>query len=236
LADEYGLPHAEARRIAGGISDVLRHAHKTTTVRGYQIAKLRPLFAEAAKAKEGPMEEVKPEGFDLSFLAQKTGMVAETIKTLLHRNPQLQDMPYSIKAAGARVFFAPFVEWLAVHQGAEAVKDSKVSKPETFESRPAKLPAGIQLKEMRLIYGATEAAKRLDMLLGYSKPVLQIEGHAASSSDARFGFAALDAIAAGLPSDTIVKAARAGAAATEAVIRRELAKAQADSIQERLGL
>lgn len=176
------------------------------------------------------MEETKPEGYALSLIVQKTGIAEGTIKSLLSRHAELQDLPYSTKAAGSRVFFDAFVEWLAAHQGAEV---AKVASPATSATRAAKLPAGIQLREMRMIYGAPEAAKRLDLLLGYSKPVPMIEA-TAGPAEARLGFAALKAIAAGLPSDTVAKAARAGAAATEAVIRREIAKAQSDSMQTRL--
>jgi hypothetical protein len=134
LADEYGLPHAEAKRIAGRLSEPLRHAHKATTVLGYQISSLRPLFSEAAKKEESPMETSKPEGYTLSLIVQKTGIAEGTIKSLLSRHAELQDLPYSAKAAGARVFFDPFVEWLAAHQGAEV---AKVAPTATSATRPS---------------------------------------------------------------------------------------------------
>jgi hypothetical protein len=98
-----------------------------------------------------------------------------------------------------------------------------------------KLPAGIQLREMRLIYGAPEAARRLDVLLGYSKATPQIEAPA-TPEQAQVGFALVDAAASGLPIRIVTAAQRAAATAAHAVLTRELSKIIADRKQGRLGL
>ena len=135
LADHYGVPHAEARRIAGVCYEHLRHAHKGDTLTHIQRMRVEPEIAKAAKKEETAMEEEKPEGYALSLIVQKTGMAEGTIKSLISRHSELQDLPYSTKAAGARVFFDPFVEWLAAHQGAEVAKVAEVSKPATSATR-----------------------------------------------------------------------------------------------------
>lgn len=226
LADEYGLSHAEAKRIAGRKFEHLRHAHKSDRLTGCQARDLRPLF-EAAKKEKAPVE--KPEGYALSLLVQKTGLGESKIKMILSRHAELQEMPYSTKAGGSRVFFDPFVEWLATYEG----------KAESQKSRPVttvtKLPAGIQLHELRMIYGPDGAARRLDYILGYA-PRAALPEPSASDAEAAKGFAALDAVASGLPPAIVGKATRASAAVAQAVIRRELAAASADSRQGRLGL
>lgn len=55
LADECGIAHAEARRIATPVYKFLRHAHKTQTLTYWQAQRLRPLFEAARTA---PKEEI----------------------------------------------------------------------------------------------------------------------------------------------------------------------------------
>jgi hypothetical protein len=101
-----------------------------------------------------------------------------------------------------------------------------------------RIPAGIQLHELRMIYGPDGAARRLDFILGYPLTRTAIAGPepAASEAEAREGFAGLEAIAGGLPAAVINKAARASAAAGAAAVRRELARFGRDAKQGRLSL
>jgi phage antirepressor YoqD-like protein len=82
LADEYGLHHAEAKRIAGRLSEPLRHAHKATTVLGHQISRLRPLFAEAAKKEEESMQMLPalPARMTVKQVADALGCDDETVR------------------------------------------------------------------------------------------------------------------------------------------------------------
>ncbi|MDD5303079.1 MAG: hypothetical protein PHS14_08205 [Elusimicrobia bacterium] len=241
LSLEYGITPADGWKIA------CRRFHYFARMGDHhlprkEISVLRPLFLAAKiparpalaspkpEAKEAPVEQI--EGVSLSLVAQKSGIPEGTIKSLLSRNKELQDLPYSTKAAGIRVFFPAFIEWLANHQGKEV---AEVARSATSATR---IPAGIQLHEMRMIYGPSEAARRLDFIIGFqpkqaSLPALD---SAASDAEARDGFAALAAIANGLPAEVINKAARASAAAGEAAARREIARFVQDQKQGRLGL
>jgi len=91
-------------------------------------------------------------GMSLHFVAQRSGVNRSTIRSLLYRHPKLQEMPYSTKAGGARVFLPPFVEWLASHQGADA---ANVAPPATIAtSRPlngAQMDATIRAADKGLI-------------------------------------------------------------------------------------
>jgi hypothetical protein len=101
--------------------------------------------APETKTEEAPVVE-QTDGFDLGLVSQKTGIPEGSIKSLLSRNPELQEPPYSIKAMGARIFFLPFVDWLAKHKG-PALQVAYATQPATF----IKLPSGAQLHELRLM-------------------------------------------------------------------------------------
>lgn len=259
LADECGVSHAEAFRQVQRIPE-LRHWPHKEPLRGHDIQRLRPLLIAARPAPvapmvlaqiprpEAPAKEERPmdkpvDGMTIRQIAEfcevgettvrrwidiasatmaelgaKMAEAAETKKPALFTRAEV----LAILRAGGKGLLADLLE----HNGQPPV-------PPPVKS--ARLPAGIQLRELRMIYGAAEAGKRLDVLLGYARPAPRIEAPAAPG-EACLGFAALEAIAAGLPSDIVAKAARAGAAATEAVIRRELARASVDAKQERLAL
>jgi hypothetical protein len=164
LANECGLSKYAAIQIARSRIPGFARIHKGEAygLTKNDVVKLRPLFIAARpaprpipKLAEIPMSETKTEevptmehteGFDLGLVSQKTGIPEGSIKSLLSRNPELQKPPYSIKAMGARIFFLPFVEWLATHKGS-ALRVAHATQPATF----IKLPSGAQLHELRLM-------------------------------------------------------------------------------------
>lgn len=236
LAHQTGVPVGQAYAVLCDLAPRARKIGHGYKIKGAEIPAVRAALLASKRpprplpqVKEAPMNESKLEGVSLALIVQKTGTPEGTVKSLLSRHPELQEPPYSAKAAGARVFFPPFVAWLAEHQGSEV---AKVAQPQPLQLRIS----GALLRELRLSVKAG-ILRPTDprVMLGLDTPRPAIEAPAAPS-EARLGFAALEAVAAGLPSDTIAKAARAGAAATEAVIRRELARVSADAGQGRLGL
>lgn len=174
LADKTGLAHSTAECIACDMRPFVRPNPKTGQLSHYDEGRLRRAFLHARLAprpaitaselpglEEGAVNEVKPEGYALSLIVQKTGIAEGTIKSLLSRHAELQEPPYSAKAAGVRVFFDPFVEWLAAHQGKEV---AKVARNATSATR---LPSGAQLHELRLMAEKDKISKAdLRELLG----------------------------------------------------------------------
>ena len=107
--------------------------------------------------------------------------------------------------------------------------------------KSARIPAGVQLRELRLIYGPSEAAKRLDMLLGYPvaspRPVpLAIEDTRAPDSFADYAFSELDRRfpSPGLPARCVEKAMRSARAAYSRTLDTEAGKVASDRRQEKL--
>lgn len=114
------------------------------------------------------------------------------------------------------------------------------AKPQAPAQR--RLPAGVQLRELRLIYGAKEAGARLDALIGYPpttvsasipKSVLHLPEPEADPAIAKAVFASA-AKGVVLPTSAIQRAAKSAAAAAQSTIRREIDKAFADQAQGRL--
>lgn len=86
----------------------------------------------------------EPHGMTLKFVARSTGLGQSKIKMVLSRHDELQELPYSTKAGGSRVFFPAFVEWLAKYEGQEAaqkVSESQKSQPVTSVTDSGKVPA-----------------------------------------------------------------------------------------------
>ncbi|MFA5911831.1 MAG: hypothetical protein WC815_23875 [Vicinamibacterales bacterium] len=94
-------------------------------------------------------------GLTLHFVSVASGLGKATIKTIQSRHPELQTLPYSTRAGGARIYFQPFIDWLAKYEGKEAadkLRDSKVAKDSdraTFETFRPRL-SGALLRELRL--------------------------------------------------------------------------------------
>lgn len=117
------------------------------------------------------MSDTAASGMSLGLIAQKTRMPQGTLRSLLSRNLALQKPPYSTKAGGARVFFPPFISWLAEHQGEVA----KVALAATSATRKPPLPSGSQLRELRLM-AEKDRLSRSDLrtLLGLAPEVIAL--------------------------------------------------------------
>ena len=212
LADQCGVSHAEARRIASMIRPAMRHAHKAQNLTRWEESQLRPRLLAAKIPARPPMlpglppkeetmqspelfpREDKVDGLSLAIISEKMGIAEGTIKSLLSRHAELQALPYSAKAAGARVFFPPFVAWLAEHQGSEVAKGAR---PQPSQLR---LPAGAQLRELRLM-GEKKilSAAQIQRLLGVEvPPVIAIDGPIASQAEGEAAFGRLHLIAEGV--------------------------------------
>ena len=133
----------------------------------------------------------------------------------------------------------PFQEWV------NGTVLPEIHRTGTFSAaKPAKagkLPAGIQLHELRMIYGEKEAAKRLDFVLGYSTAVGRITVEPdATPAQAAAAFAELRdrfpdvAPRPGLPAGTVEKVTRAAAGAARATLAKIDRDAQASALQPEL--
>jgi hypothetical protein len=123
--------------------------------------------------------------------------------------------------------------WMVLEQR----EASRIASPAA--STPA-LPCGTQLRELRLVYGAPEAAKRIDHLIGYPQPAPIVPAPRpeapASPAAAAAAFAELRQRfpSPGLPPGTMDKVARAAAGAARAALRKIEAKAFSDHSQMEL--
>lgn len=106
-------------------------------------------------------------GMTLKMVCRGTGLGPSKVKMILARHQELQEPPYSAKAGGARVFFQPFVEWLAKYEGQETADKMKSHESHNGVTSVTRLPNGTQLEALRKIYGPVEAGKRLDFIIGY---------------------------------------------------------------------
>ncbi|MCP6720464.1 MAG: hypothetical protein KJI72_04075 [Patescibacteria group bacterium] len=86
-------------------------------------------------------------GFDIKLLSQKTGIGEAKLKKILQRHPELQEVPYSFKAGGNRVFLPAFVGWLKKYEGLCVDRDRSDN---SVPSVPH-LPNGSQMRELRLL-------------------------------------------------------------------------------------
>lgn len=80
LADEYGVSHAEAKRIAGREYEHLRHAHKSDRLTGMQAQKLRPLFEAAKKSEEVSMPALLTNYMNIRDTAELLGVSRDLIE------------------------------------------------------------------------------------------------------------------------------------------------------------
>lgn len=129
-------------------------------------------------------------GLTLSFISRSTGLGKSKIKMIQSRHPELQELPYSTRAGGARVYFQAFIEYLAKYEGAEAAE--KISheshNPVTFVTRVPKdpqggtsgtpLPPSVEvvlsaafLTKLDKMLGSVEAKNFLFHVCGYSAPM-----------------------------------------------------------------
>jgi hypothetical protein len=110
-------------------------------------------------------------GMTLRFISRSSGLGQSKIKMILSRHEELQGPPYSTKVGGSRVFFQPFVEWLAKYEGEEAARkmSHESHKPVTAVTR---LPSGAQLHELRLMAEKGRLSSQdLRVLLGLEQPI-----------------------------------------------------------------
>lgn len=112
---------------------------------------------------------------------------------------------------------------------ADLLEENAKAKPAA--SKAARLPAGIQLHELRMIYGPAEAGKRLDLILGYSKTPVPLPAPEPRASDAEAAHA-FGELYARIGS----RGVRQLSAIAGAIASREDATRCADSMQGRLGL
>jgi len=105
------------------------------------------------------------DGITIDLLVAKTGISLSKLKSIIARNGTLQEMPYSVKNGKYRIFFEPFIKWLEEYEGV-----AKVAKhlENATNATNGKLPSGPQIKGMADLYGAAEARKRIDFVLGYN--------------------------------------------------------------------
>jgi len=103
-------------------------------------------------------------GFTIDLLVSKTGISLSKLKSIIARNDTLREMPYSVKNGKYRIFFEPFIKWLEDYEGVAKVAKSVTN---ATNATSGKLPAGAQIKAMEGLYGAAEARKRIDFVLGY---------------------------------------------------------------------
>jgi len=173
-----------------------------------------------------------------------SGLGKSKVKMILSRHPELQNPPYSARAGGARIFFQPFIEWLAKYEGKEAaekIMESQKSQPVTSVTH--KLPAGIQLRELRIM-----AEKRIlspyqvQQVLGVAvaaPPPLPEPERPATQAEIDEGFAALrtllDNPRQALPPGTVDRVARAAAGAARKTLGAIIEREKAASLQPRLG-
>ena len=150
------------------------------------------------------------------------------IKMIQSRHVELQAPPYSTRAGGARVYFQPFIEWLAKYEGKEAAEKMAKSRQSRLVTPVTPRLSGALLRELRLsvkagILGPTDPRHILGL---DTTPALP-----APDESERFGFAATLSAETGVHPGIIRKAENAAAATAQAVIRRELAKDIADQAQ-----
>lgn len=161
------------------------------------------------------------EGMSLALIAQKAGLPEGTLKSLVSRNAELQEMPYSTKAAGARVFFPAFVEWLAKHQGAEV---AKVAQAQLLQPQ---LPSAAFLREYRLTHGVEAAKALIDEMMGGEQPKPVQTNIIALPAPVDPDFAVLRDILGD-------KGARQVCAVASSIAKRNAEQAKADNAQGRL--
>lgn len=264
LADEVGLSHAEARRIAVREFPALRKFHKSQPLLGYQITRLRKQFLAARPAPVAPTllaEIPRPEPTTLPPNPRQPAQEEKTMPTprvdsmtireiadLCEVDPatvgrwastascKMPEISCKVQKARETSKAALFTlsEVLAIIRAggrgllADLLEENAKAKP---TAPKAKLPAGVQLHELRMIYGPGEAAKRLDLILGYSKPAAALPHDEPCASDAEaalyFGqlYARLGA-----------RGIRQISAMAGTIAEREAAGRAADSMQGRLGL
>ncbi len=257
LADQCGIHHNEARRIAGSVKPILRHYHKLDRLSRFEESQLRPLFLRAKRAahptmpfaaiprpaEEKPMND-KPEGMTIREIAAACDVDETTVCRWIDKaSCKMPEASCKMQEASETKKPAHFTlpEVLAILRAggkgpladvltANAEMKAEAKSPKA-PAKSARLPAGIQLHELRLIYGPQEAGRRLDQLLGYSpaRPPAALSEPTASEAEAAAMFAGiLDSISG--------KGARQIAAVAQAVIRREAAALEPDAAQGRLGL
>lgn len=137
----------------------------------------------------------------------------------------------------------PFQEWVNGEVLPSVQRTGSYSaKPEAPKSEPRnpgpKIPAGVQLHELRMIYGSRDAARRLDYILGY--PPVETKGAEERPATIEEGAQAFETMAARFPKpeispDLINRTARAAGAARD-TLGRFSARAEADKRQGALPL
>lgn len=104
------------------------------------------------------------DGISMALVVSKTGIPENKLKAIVSRHAELRELPYSVKNGKYRVFFYPFIGWLEKYEGVAKVANYKKN---ATNATNGKLPAGIQIRAMAELYGAEEARRRIDFVLGY---------------------------------------------------------------------
>jgi hypothetical protein len=89
-------------------------------------------------------------GMTLHFISTASGLGKSKIKMIQSRHVELQSPPYSTRAGGARVYFQPFIEWLAKYEGKEAAEKMTKSRQSRRVTNVTPRFSGALLRELRL--------------------------------------------------------------------------------------
>lgn len=182
----------------------------------------------------------QPCGLTLHFISGASGLGKSKIKMLLSRHKELQAPPYSARAGGARIYFQAFIEWLAQYEGKEAAEKLAQSQKSRGVTSVTRLPAGVQLRELRLLAEKGVLARDdVRRLLGLAEPVVARAPTEPLASpelaEKAFGEILHNlGTRPGLPPGTVEKVARAAAGAARNTLKAIEARAAVDAAQPRL--